>query len=646
MRIGSRHIAMTALALMALPLVLPASTAGPQTPTPPAQLPKIAPQIPLADRNDSKRVFLEHADIMKQMERDSFVVVTGNVEFTHGAMHMFCDSAHFYDTTESLDAFGNIRMEQGDTLFIYGDELTFDGLEQKAYLYGTAGHPVKMINRDVTLVTPTFIYDLKNEYGYYYEGGKLTDKGNELTSVEGEYIPRTKEANFYDNVQLTSLSKSDTLLIYSDTLFYNTETRIAELVSPSTILNAQATITTDNGTYDTNTSVANLYNRSKVVASTGTTLEGDTLFYDRNMGFGEAFGNMEIVDTAHCVILTGDYGYYNEVADSSFATGRALAKEYSQGDTLYMHGRYLYSFTVTDTTRFEADTIAGIEAYETIDTTHVMVAHPRVRFYRSDMQGLCDSLRFEERDSTLFMHHHPVVWSGERQIFGNIIEVHLNDSTIEKAILPDFAFSAERIEGNFFNQLSGKEMIAYFRDGEMYRLDVNGNVQAIMLPMENDSTYNKIVNVESSFMTADFEGRDILKMKMWPATNGTVTPLYLAKRSLFYLPAFKWYTDMRPISPQDVFVVPPQMEELMSDIPESTVRLPGPVLDRIARYQAEDDQLAEPEQEAGTEPEQEGDGTAKKDDSIDAATENETEEPENDKVKEFLTPSEENSDES
>ncbi|MDE6654690.1 MAG: hypothetical protein K2K37_09930, partial [Muribaculaceae bacterium] len=228
-----------------------------------------------------------------------------------------------------------------------------------------------------------------------------------------------------------------------------------------------------------------------------------------------------------------------------------------------------------------------------VDTTHVMVAHPRVRFYRSDMQGLCDSLRFEERDSTLWMHHHPVVWSGERQIFGNIIEVHLNDSTIDKAVFPDFAFSAERVEGNFFNQLSGKEMIAYFRDGDMYKLDVNGNVQAIMLPMENDSSYNKIVNVESSFMTADFEGQEILKMKMWPATNGTVTPLYLAKKSLFFLPAFKWYTDMRPRSPQDVFVVPEQMDELMSDIPPTTVRLPSAVLDRIARYTREDDEAEE-----------------------------------------------------
>lgn len=562
----ARRVIAAVLLLMSLPLILPASALKPDE----APLPKIEPQIPKASRDGDKRVFLERANVLKRAERDTFMIVTGDVEFSHGAMLMYCDSAHFYPETESLDAFGNVRMEQGDTLFVYADELNYRGDKHIAYLYGDDNTPVRMINREVQLSTPVFIYDLLNEYGYYTESGELTDPKNKLTSMQGVYIPSTKEANFYENVVLTSLQKDDTLRIYTDTLFYNTDTHTADLVSVSTIINKDATITTYQGTYNTDTELAELYKRSKVVASTGTTLEGDTLFYDRAIGIGEAFGNMEIVDTAHCVILNGDYGYYNEITDSAFATGHALAREYSQGDTLYMHGKYLYSFSVTDSISVPEDTIKGTQAYTIIDTTHVMVAHPRVRFYRTDMQGICDSMRFQEKDSTMYMFHHPVVWSDERQIFGNIIEVKLNDSTIERATLPDFAFTAERVEENFFDQLAGKEMIAYFENSELKKLDVNGNVQAIMLPMENDSTYNKVVNVESSFLTADFKGREIEKMKMWPQTSGTVTPLYLAKKSLFYLPQFKWYAEMRPLSPADVFVVPPMMEELMSDIPPSS----------------------------------------------------------------------------
>ena len=126
------------------------------------------------------------------------------------------------------------------------------------------------------------------------------------------------------------------------------------------------------------------------------------------------------------------------------------------------------------------------------DTTHLLVANPRVRFFRADLQGICDSMTFVETDSTLHMNIHPIVWSDNRQIFGNVIKVFMNDSTVERAHLPESGFMAEHIEGDYFNQLSGKEMLAYMEDGHLRRLDVNGSVQGIIMPMENDSTYNKV----------------------------------------------------------------------------------------------------------------------------------------------------------
>ncbi len=198
------------------------------------------------------------------------------------------------------------------------------------------------------------------------------------------------------------------------------------------------------------------------------------------------------------------------------------------------------------------------------DTINLLIANPRVRFYRVDLQGLCDSLTAVGNDSLIYMDIHPIVWSGDRQIFGNRILVHLNDSTVDWAHLPEFGFMAELIEDPFYNQLSGKEMKAYFENQNIKHLDVSGNVQAIFLPQENDSTYNKIVNVESSFLAADFVDRKIDRMKLWPETSGTTTPLYLAKRSLYYLPQFKWYEALRPKDPMDVFNYPEGMAELMA----------------------------------------------------------------------------------
>jgi hypothetical protein len=169
-----------------------------------------------------------------------------------------------------------------------------------------------------------------------------------------------------------------------------------------------------------------------------------------------------------------------------------------------------------------------------------------------------------ERDSIMYMHHHPIVWNEERQVFGNIIQAHFNDSTVDWAKLPEFGFVAEHIDEEFYNQLSGKEILAQFVDGGLRQLDVSGNVEVISLPQENDSTYNKIVNTESSFLRALFNDGKIEKMHMWPEVTGTVTPLYLAKKSIYYLSNFKWYESLRPKDKDDIFNVPKEMEELLN----------------------------------------------------------------------------------
>ena len=298
------------------------------------------------------------------------------------------------------------------------------------------------------------------------------------------------------------------------------------------------------------------------MAKNGNTLTGDTLFYNQDTGFGEAFGNIELTDTTNKVILNGDYGLYFEYNDSARVTGRALAREYSQKDTLYLHADTIRTFKKITPEHFVDDTVK-VEA----DTTHYLIAEPRVRFYRIDLQGICDSLTAVQRDSMLWMHNHPVVWNGERQIFGNVIQVHFKDSVADWAKLPEFGFMAEWIDENFYNQLTGKEMTAYFQDRDLRHLDVSGNVQAIMLPMENDSTYNKIANIESSFLAADFKDRTVERMKLWPETSGTMTPLYLAKKSLFFLPAFRWFEPLRPTSPEDVFNIPNEMLDLFNEPP-------------------------------------------------------------------------------
>lgn len=547
----SSLLAILALAVVSLPAMLAQSPKNGSAKAPAAKTapqprkPVIRPTVPSANPHEPGKVILLHADRLEHNQAiDSGVqILVGNVRIRKEDMFMYCDSARLNEETGSFDAFRNVRMEQGDTLFVYSDELYYDGLDELAELRAYPGKKVRLINRDVSLTTDVFFYDLAEDVGYYETGGTLTDKQNILNSLQGFYYPSTKDAFFYLNVDLTGPRPNDTLRMYTDSLTYNTGTNIAQLMCPTLIVNKDGEITSSSGFYDTNLGLADLYDRSLVHTRRGNTLTGDTLFYNREKGFGEAFGNMILTDSANRSSLIGDYGFYDELKDSAFVTGNALTMEYSKSDTLYLHG----------------DTIT---AYILPDSTKVTNAFRRVRFFRNDVQGLCDSMSIVERDSIMYMYDHPIIWNGDKQIVGNVVYVHFNDSTTDWARLPESGVVGQHIGEDCYNQLAGADMTAWFADTTITRLYVEGNVQVIMFPMENDSTYNKFSYTESSYMDAYFENSDIDRILMWPETSGKVRPLYLSKTLDYFLPMFRWFGPLRPMSPDEVFDYPPEMEEL------------------------------------------------------------------------------------
>ena len=208
------------------------------------------------------------------------------------------------------------------------------------------------------------------------------------------------------------------------------------------------------------------------------------------------------------------------------------------------------------------------------DSVRVLRAFNQVRFYRSDVQGICDSLQLSEADTIINMYRHAVVWNKERQIFGDEINVHLNDSAADWATLPTGGLMAEHLGEIYYDQLSGKKMKAWFEEKELRRLDVDGNVQVIMFPQEIDSTYNKMVNAESSYMRLNLKPKqEVDRITMWPEVTGKVIPLYLAKRSQLYLPQFNWYDTYRPKDPDDIYDVDGATRQLMSSPVDNPRRL-------------------------------------------------------------------------
>lgn len=476
------------------------------------------------------KVYLIHSDILRKDSRhpDAQVVV-GNVVFRHDSVYMYCDSAYYYDKISSFEAFSNVKMNQGDTLFLYGDRLFYDGNTQIAEVRMN----VRMENKNTTLLTDSLNYDRVYNLGYFFDGGTLMDEQNVLTSEWGEYNPSTKQSVFNYNVQLVNPQ----FTLISDTLEYNTMTKIADIVGPSDIDSDNNHIYSELGTYNTLTGKAYLYNRS-ILTNEGKQLTGDTLYYDRDAGIGEAFRNMVMTDTVNKNMMTGEYGYYNEKTKFAFATDRAVGIDYSQGDSLFLHGDTLMMRTFC----LDTDTM-----YREMQAFH------KVRFYRTDVQGVADSLVFSTKDSCLTMYTDPILWNKNQQLVGEKICIYMNDSTIDWAHIINQALSVENLDSTLYNQVTGKEMKAYFRDGEMHKTEVIGSVRLVYYPMDSDSTLIGMNVSETSLLEIYLKHQKLERMVMSPQSNGTLYPMLMIPQGKDKLENFVWFDYIRPLDKTDIF---------------------------------------------------------------------------------------------
>lgn len=457
-------------------------------------------------------------------------ILIRSVKLRHDSMYMYCDSALIYEKTNSVEAFGNVRMEQGDTLFIYGDYLYYDGMSQLAMLREN----VRMINRNTVLTTDSLNYDRLYNLGYYFDGGTLTDEENVLTSEWGEYSPATKISVFNHDVKLVNPK----FVLTSDTLKYSTDTKIATILGPSDIVSDKNHIYSERGIYNTTTEQAELLDRS-VLTNEGKKLTGDSIFYDRVLGYGEAFDNVQMNDTINRNMLTGNYCFYNEITGSALATQRAVAIDYSQGDSLFMHG----------------DTLRLITYHINTDSMfREMRVYHKVRAYRTDVQAVCDSLVYNSKDSCMTMYTDPILWHGSQQLLGEEIKVYMNDSTIDWAHIINQALAVEQKDSVHYNQVTGKEMKGFFVGGDMRQVDVNGNVLVVFYPIDNkDSTMIGLNYSEGSFLRMLLKERRMEQGAFIGKANGTLYPMDQIPADKYKLPSFVWFDYIRPRNKEDIF---------------------------------------------------------------------------------------------
>lgn len=478
-----------------------------------------------------ERIILKHADNLRfnENEMQSAQRLSGNVVLMHKGMTMFCDSAMLYEQSQTFDAFGHVKIVQGDTLTLTGDRLHYDG----ETLIAEMRFNVIMTHRDQKLYTDSLYYDRLYNMGYYEEGGKLIDGKNQLTSDWGEYHTDTRQATFNYNVELIN----DRFKLITDTLHYDTQTKWAEVVGASNIYSNADTLYTEHGFYNSDNEQVKLYKRSKAYGR-NRIMEGDTVYYDKKTGVMEAFQNVSCLDEKNKNLLTGDYAWYNELTGEAIATKNALARDFSQGkDTLYFHADTLHMYSYN---------------LETDSAYRVLHAYFHARAYREDVQAVADSMVFHSAQKKITLFRDPIAWSDQRQIVGEEINVFLNDSTIDSVYVDRQALMIEKLDSTHFNQVGAQQMRTYFVKGEVSENRAIGNVMVVNYPLEKDSTiiYQNYVETAEARMFM----KDRKLKKIWaPASHGFFYPIGMAPAERTRLEGFAWFDYIRPISPDDVF---------------------------------------------------------------------------------------------
>ena len=511
--------------------------------TTPKQLAPVA--NPLGNKN-AKLIYIENSESLTsdQLLRPDVQVLKGSVRFRQENALLYCDSAYFYQKANSFDAFGNVRIVQGDTLFVYGDILYYDGNIKLARMR----HNVRLVNRKTTLTTDSLNYDRIANLSYYYTGGKIEDPLNTLTSIWGQYSPSTNEALFKKKVHL--INKNFTM--DSDTLKYNSKTSIANIVGPTHILYDKETdIYTNKGWYNTSSERMMLLDRSMVKQKDGKTMVGDTIFYDKKEKYGEGFNSVVLNDTVQKTTLVGNYVYYNDSTDIGMATDSAILVDWSGKDTMYVHADTLFT---------SKDSIYDVAR-----------GYYHVRFFRNDVQGLCDSLAYSARDSVMNMYGEPVLWTENNQLSGEFIQAFTKNQKVEHINIQRAAMVVQQEDSTYFNQLSGKEIIAYVDSGQLKKVDVNGNAETIYYPKDDkDSTLIGLNKTQSSFVVMYLKNKKVERILMTSASTGTMYPLAQLSGSELYLKNFFWLKEQRPIKREDVFLTFPKTKRPKIGATDST----------------------------------------------------------------------------
>lgn len=479
---------------------------------------------------DGKGVRILNADLWEFNEAvaPGAQILKGHVRFQHANALMRCDSAYLYDD-QHVEAFGNVNIAQGDTLTVDCDQLHYSSKDRLARTIGN----VRLRNADMVLTTPELDYDMRGKRAVYRSGGTIVSakENNTLTSSAGTYHSDGRIFVFSRDVRLQHPDHT----ITSDTMHYATSSGVASFFGPTTIVQDSTVIHTLRGTYDTRNEQARFTRRSSVL-SRGRMLEGDSLHYDKRSGQGLAWGHVAVTDTAGDLVARGDEGLYNERTDRSMITGHAELVMLMGSDSLHLHGDTLFTMPDSIGKRIQA--------------------HRGVRFHKSDMQGVCDTLVYSEADGLIRMYHDPALWSGRNQITGDHIRIAMRDGKAHRLFVDGNAFLLSQVDSTRFDQVTGSRMTGYFEDEELERILAEGNARTVYFAREEKDGVEEVVGVnraDCSRISVALKEGEVSTVTFMERPDAILYPIEKAPAEELRMKGSEWRGSERPLDRASIF---------------------------------------------------------------------------------------------
>lgn len=466
--------------------------------------------VRIASFGTLKSEIIDGRNITKMI--DSVHLIQGNTE-------IFCDSAYLDKQTNSARAFGNVSiLDTVDILDISSDYLEYKGNTRMAYLRNN----VIMKDDSTTLYTDNLDFNRNTNIGNYFNGGKLIDSTNVLTSNIGYYNSNSKEAEFYDSVRMVN----DDFYLETDSLLYNTVnsrsqtygTTLGVTADGDTLQSAKGII------YNRQTRYAEIF--SGRVFNNEFDIEADTLITNDSLQLYKAFSNIIILSKEDSMTIYGDRAIYDKVNNTALAYENSYMKTLMEGDSLFIKADTLFSDQSDPENKY-------------------LSAYHNVQMFKSNMQGIADSMIYNFTDSTIFMYQDPVIWSNDSQITADSINIEIVNDKVERMNLAIKSFVISKDSTENYNQVSGKNMKVFFQNGFVKKTDVNGNGESIYF-VKDKSGATSMNKLTCSSMSLFFRGNTVVEIRTYRDVDGQVIPQLEIKESDKILRGFNWRFSEKP----------------------------------------------------------------------------------------------------